>query len=399
MGVERTTSMKKIALMVPLLHQGGFERVCVNTARMLEHDYDVTILIFDNKNIAYNIDGLNIVNIDVPSRSGKLRKVINVLKRTIAIRKIKKKEQFDVVYSFGPTANIVNLFSKGKERIWVGIRCHTDMDNHILLKLCAKKTEKIVCCTKILQDEIERDYHAKNVVTLYNSYDVEKIRKTAEEPIDIPEQYRGKRLLISVGRADDIKGFWHLIKAFSIVNEKLPDTVLTLVGAGNFEPYEKLAKELHVDQNVWFAGLQKNPFSYVKASTLYVLSSVAEGFPNALVEAMAIGKPVIANDCLTGPVEILTDDFKQYFGTKETVMAPYGILTTRLDAKKDMDARHITDEEINFAEEIIKFLSDEELMKKYSALSLERAQYFSDEQYKNTLYEWIDEDDVNRRKE
>ena len=56
---------KKLLLMVPMLHQGGFERVCIETARLLAQDMDVTILIFSDKNIHYDISGLHVVNMDV----------------------------------------------------------------------------------------------------------------------------------------------------------------------------------------------------------------------------------------------------------------------------------------------------------------------------------------------
>ena len=58
---------KNLLLMVPMLHQGGFERVCVQTARLLAEDFSVTVLIFTDKDIHYDVRGIEIVNIDVPS--------------------------------------------------------------------------------------------------------------------------------------------------------------------------------------------------------------------------------------------------------------------------------------------------------------------------------------------
>ena len=64
----------RLLLVVPMLHQGGFERVCVRTARILRNDFEVTIAMFSDADIAYDINGLSVVNLDVPAQDGKLQK-------------------------------------------------------------------------------------------------------------------------------------------------------------------------------------------------------------------------------------------------------------------------------------------------------------------------------------
>ena len=68
----------RLLLVVPMLHQGGFERVCVRTARILRNDFEVTIAMFSDADIAYDINGLSVVNLDVPAQDGKLKKMVNV---------------------------------------------------------------------------------------------------------------------------------------------------------------------------------------------------------------------------------------------------------------------------------------------------------------------------------
>ncbi|MBE5839742.1 MAG: hypothetical protein E7303_17640, partial [Butyrivibrio sp.] len=57
---------KNLLLMVPMLHQGGFERVCVTTARLMQDFYNVHILIFSSKDINFDVTGLDVIDIDVP---------------------------------------------------------------------------------------------------------------------------------------------------------------------------------------------------------------------------------------------------------------------------------------------------------------------------------------------
>ena len=138
---------KKLMLISPMLHQGGFERVCITTARLMEPYFDVTIVIFNSANIAYDIEGLHIVDIQMGVQPGKVRKVLNIIRRSLKVRKLKKQMKPDIAYSFGPSANMVNAFSKtGREKVWLGLRNYTDVEETTKMKLFVKLAELIVCC-------------------------------------------------------------------------------------------------------------------------------------------------------------------------------------------------------------------------------------------------------------
>lgn len=92
--------MKKLLLIVPSLHQGGLEKVCAATARLMQPYFDVQIAIFDSRNIAYDIKGIQVADLRLPSRPDKIGKIINVLKRGFRLRRLKKDEHIDIAYSF-----------------------------------------------------------------------------------------------------------------------------------------------------------------------------------------------------------------------------------------------------------------------------------------------------------
>ena len=71
--------------------------------------------------------------------------------------------------------------------------------------------------------------------------------------------------------------------------------------------YQKLIQKLEIGTKVELFGEQKNPFAYMARADLFVLPSIAEGFPNVLVEAMICGCPVVSTDCSSGPSEIITN--------------------------------------------------------------------------------------------
>lgn len=365
--------MKKLLLIVPSLHQGGLEKVCAATARLLQPYFDVQIAIFDSRSIAYDIKGIPVVDLRLPSRPGVIAKVINVLRRGMRLRKLKKKEQIDIAYSFGPTANLANIASGGRAKMWLGIRSYMDMGNPKQIRLFCRCADMVVCCSETICREVQEKYRCGKAVTLQNPFDIKEVKMlSGREEAELP--WKEGRILISMGREDSVKGFWHLLKSFALVHEKLPDTRLMIIGKGEFEPYKELAEKLGVNEDVFFTGLKKNPYPYLKKGTLYVLTSYYEGFPNAMVEAMSMGLPVIATDCKTGPREILEDR--------------YGILIPNMEPEPDFDPLHITEEERDLAGQIIGLLEDQDRMQHYREMALKRAGDYTAESYIEKICGW-----------
>lgn len=365
--------MKKLLLIVPSLHQGGLEKVCAATARLLQPYFDVQIAIFDSRSIAYDIKGIPVVDLRLPSRPGVIAKVINVLRRGMRLRKLKKKEQIDIAYSFGPTANLANIASGGRAKMWLGIRSYMDMGNPKQIRLFCRCADMVVCCSETICREVQEKYRCRKAVTLQNPFDIKEVKLlSGSEEAELP--WKEGRILISMGREDSVKGFWHLLKSFALVHEKLPDTRLMIIGKGEFEPYKELAEKLGVNEDVFFTGLKKNPYPYLKKGTLYVLTSYYEGFPNAMVEAMSMGLPVIATDCKTGPREILEDR--------------YGILIPNMEPEPDFDPLHITEEERDLAGQIIGLLEDQDRMQHYREMALKRAGDYTAESYIEKIRGW-----------
>ena len=388
---------KNLMLMVPMLHQGGFERVCVTTARLMEEYYNVYVLIFSSKDINYDITGLKVIDINVPAKKGTLNKIINVFKRIAKVRAQKRKLGIDISYSFGSSANYVNVLSKGKERVLTGLRCQTDMESPRQVKLFCRGADQVLSCSREIMRQLSKDFDYNDSSYIYNPLDVTDIQnKGATIPDDYPFKDKDEKVISCMGRNDYIKGIWHLVKAFSLVAKEHPKARLMVLGAGDFSGYQKLADEMGIGSRVFFPGVRKNPFAYVAASDIYVCSSNHEGFPNAVLEAMALKKPVISADCKTGPREILLSD-KEYddlikaqpdgSSVQSAIDGEYGVLVPDMDQNVNMDKNVITKGEKILAGEISKMLSDDEKIRHYSEKALLRAGSFSPERYKNSIHE------------
>lgn len=405
-----------------MLHQGGFERVCVETARLMREDFQVTLLIFTDKDAHYDVSGIDVVNIDVPAVDGKLRKAINLFRRTRKIRRIKRERQIDVTYSFGSTANLANVLSRANDVVITSMRSSLDFDAPDRLKRILDGSDLMISCAKRMQEMLAERYHFTKTALLYNPLDIEAITEQAAVPVKETQgaegitaqagemnaaegkdtataKLSGAPLIAAMGREDDAKGYWHLLKSFSILSQTLPDARLMIIGAGGFVREKALAQALGIARRVTFTGVQKNPFPYLARANLFVLPSNHEGFPNALVEAMALAKPVIACDCVSGPREILLADdeyadigrrFPAGESVRDIIEGAYGMLTPDMDATPDYDEKRLTPDDYMFANAMKRMLTDEENMRRYQKSALQRAKDFSTADYRERLRQIIE---------
>lgn len=141
---------------------------------------------------------------------------------------------------------------------------------------------------------------------IYNPVDVSHISELAALGKDL---YAGPGPhLVSVGRLHWQKGFEILLNSISQVRNSYPNITLTILGDGELRAdLESMAKKLELDSCVRFLGFVNNPYPYVKAADLFVLSSRYEGFANVLIESLALGTPVIATDCPGGNQELISN--------------------------------------------------------------------------------------------
>lgn len=128
----------------------------------------------------------------------------------------------------------------------------------------------------------------------------------AAEPLDHPWFAAGAPpVILGVGRLGKVKGFDVLVQAFAQVRQARPCRLMIL-GEGRLRAaLTKQARELGVEADFALPGFDPNPYRYLARAALFVLSSRREGAPNALIEALALGTPVVSSDCASGPAEIL----------------------------------------------------------------------------------------------
>lgn len=142
---------------------------------------------------------------------------------------------------------------------------------------------------------------------VYNAALDDQVRLGAAQPAPRSNE-SGERIVVACGRLTYQKGFDILLEAVARLRQSLP-VRLWLLGEGpDRVALEQKARSLGIADVVTFWGFQSNPFAYMAAADVFVLSSRYEGFGNVIVEAMACGAPVVATDCPHGPSEIITPE-------------------------------------------------------------------------------------------
>lgn len=121
------------------------------------------------------------------------------------------------------------------------------------------------------------------------------------------------QIILAVGRFEWQKDYDTLFNAFKRVTQENNRVGLFVLGKGPLENhYRSMVSRLGLENRVCFAGFDNNPFKYMAASDVYVLSSRHEGMPGTLVQAMACGAACVSTDCPTGPNELIVDGENGY---------------------------------------------------------------------------------------
>lgn len=146
----------------------------------------------------------------------------------------------------------------------------------------------------------------EKVSTLYNPVVTPDIEKLA---VDDPEHpwftTEGPPVVLGAGSMRSEKDFPTLIAAFAILRRTLSARLVILGEGPQRSELERLARETGFEADIDMPGFAANPFAFMARSSVFALSSVVEGLPGVLIQAMACGCPVVSTDCPSGPAEVL----------------------------------------------------------------------------------------------
>lgn len=291
-------SKKKVVFVIPALVKAGAERVVsLLSIDYAKRGYDVLVVAYGGEK-GYEVGG-RFMTLGIPqSLPRPIRKIANTILPIFLFRRLFRKEKPDIVVSF--LSNIAPILT-GYPLI-VSLHTHYErlsfLDRYAVQTLYKRKNVRsIVVPSEGLRASFIAHGAPSTIVVIPNPIEMEPVS---------PTPYKDRTSIVAVGRLLPIKQFDALLRAFA--NASLPQTVsLVIVGDGPERSHlESLAQKLRLT-NVVFTGQVDNPSDYMARARCLVMTSEMETFGNVLVEAMAVGTPVLSYDCDYGPREIIND--------------------------------------------------------------------------------------------
>jgi len=377
------------------MKSGGQDRVAARLTHILKDYYNVKMIIVDGREINYDIC-CEYRCMNMYPGTNTVRRIIGAVRRVLVAKKLKREWNTDICLSFGTTCDYINAFSKRKDLVFLSIRGYKDLTTspNILKRLwnhtIYSKAKGIICVSQNIVNRGKELYpkHSSKFHLLYNPYDFKLIDELKKESIACySDLFASNRIIISVGTYRYEKGYWHLVKAFSLLRSKYKGIKLFIMGSeqpGHKTKLAKLVSDLKLSDDVILADFDENPMKYISKSAIYVLSSVFEGFPNALVEAMACRVPVIAADCKSGPREILSEGDPFTIAT-DVEHQDYGLLVPPMNIEEKYESVDIEECDRHLSRAIERYLSDESFADEYADKARKGAGRYTDELCKKLL--------------
>ena len=252
-----------------------------------------------------------------------------------------------------------------------------------MIKKYFKRADRVVAVSEgIKYDLIDKFSVDKNKIdVLYNPHDIGRIVDLSKQNLDVEfeELYADSFTIINIGRICPAKGHWNLVRAFSLVKKEIPNAKLIIMGdaATKLKLFIKeLISDLGLENSIHLLNFQSNPYNFLKQADVYVSSSIYEGLPNVLIEALACSTPVVSTDCKSGPREILAPTTNFQLSTDQVDYAEFGVLTPSSKQELLDSSVPITKAEKLLAEAIIKLYKDTDLRNTYSEKGLQRVSKF-----------------------
>ena len=322
----------RIAFVIPSLGAGGAERV----ASLLANDWsanghEVTLVTFDapgTEPFFALYPGIAQRALEAPAEPhGLIGKIGTNAARVSRLRSVLRERNPDALVAFMTEANVIALWASQGLGVPVVVSERNQPDrpglgtvHRLARRLTYPKAQAIVVQTDSIASWARARFHVPVHVI--------------PNPVRLDSGVAGReqgdvQWLISLGRLTHQKGFDVLIKSFAALAAKHPGWRLAIYGEGpDRARLERLRAESGCEDRIMLPGLVKNSAEALSKASLFVLPSRFEGYPNALLEALACGLPVIATSCLGGTVEILAN------GAYGMLVPPDDVagLTTALDA-------------------------------------------------------------------
>lgn len=340
---------KKILFVRPNMGKGGADRVTWQLLHHIDRDrYDTELAVM-------RATGPFMKNLPEDVKVHEL-KANNFVQMILPLWRLLRQREYDILYSTSGSTNIaVGLVGGVAGRVSTVVLSERNIlppsykgkfRRGVLLnlkKFSYRAADWVTTVSKGIARELGKDLGIpdRKLKVVDNPLIDEQLFHLKSQPIRHPFFEEGKQVVLAAGRFVAQKDFSTLIRAFKLLVEQHGDTFsprLVILGDGPLQ--ERIQQEVvdnGLEDLVSLPGFLENPYKYMAAADIFVLSSIHEGMPGVLVQAMACGTACVSTNCPTGPNEIITDG-------KDGFLVPVGDAEQMADRlnllMQDADLRH-----------------------------------------------------------
>lgn len=306
--------MRKILFHLNCFEQGGAERVVSNLANQLvKENYEIIAATQWQGEVEFRLDErVRRVHVGLRQEDEKKSRPAKIFLRFRYLRELIKKECPDVIISFTRRPNYRALISAMGTGVPVIAAVRQDpksyynsMADKILIPVLYRRAAGCVFQTREQQECFPASLQRRSKIIL---------NPVNDKYLNVPKPAEREKVVVQSGRLVDFKNQAMLLKAFWKVHEKHPEYILKIYGGDSFdgtkEKLESIIKEYGAEGYMMLMGASDNLEKELPRAAVYAFSSDYEGMPNALLEAMALGMPVVATDCPCGGPRTVIEDGK-----------------------------------------------------------------------------------------
>jgi glycosyltransferase involved in cell wall biosynthesis len=394
--------MKILILVESLKVGGGSERfAAILGTELYNQGYDVSYLTLMDEKPKFKFSGDYHTLNEGYIYGNPIKRGIDLFRYAPRIKKICEDLEIETIIAVSEVSNFHAVLSRwlfgNKVRIILSQHMNPEIfldspSKFRLIKFFYPRADKVVCVSKEVERILNDTYGISNTLTIHNMMDMEKNIELSQE--ELPQQYRKAMGLknkkeshqndrkrrfhkkkecfnfINLGRLTRQKGQWFLIRSFRRVVNHHPHAKLFILGDGVLsKDFNELINKLKLKENVYLFGEQKNIFPFLKNSDCFVFSSLWEGLPLVLIEALSMNLPIISTDCKTGPREILCSNIDLTEDLIYPHYCEYGVLSQPFDDElviDSLDEIPLDESEMMLSELMIRMIESKSLKENYS---------------------------------
>jgi len=350
---------KNIIFFCPSMEEGGVEKNLINICNGIAKNHKITLITANkNKNIFFK-KKINFISAKTNFFNNRSRIIKCIYCAYLLLKNNNNNNQKTIIVAF--QSNILAIIISKILNYKVIIRSNQSPNNYAnniikrkIMYFFFKRADKIIVNSNDFKKEFKKFFNLQTI-PIYNLIEkISDLRKYSKKLVNDSFFSNSKKVLniLSIGRLVPQKDQITILKALNLIKNK-KKFKFYLIGKGSeYKNLKKFINENKLNNQIKILNFKSNIYPYYRKADIFVLSSLYEGLPNTLIEALTFGVPIISSNCKTGPKEILN---KKKYGKLFKIKDYKTLSLLILKSKKQIKMKYINDKRFDFYQNLKKY--------------------------------------------